>query len=577
VSRAVHAKRTPTAGGRTSISLRPALNRASISERREIRCARLTPRLLSRPLVPPDVAAAARRLEEAMWLGTPLLAPGKDQFYTAMLSGTEGPLSLVSEMGALKLREQPIKARFIAVPKVDYVGTKGKIESLNTQALAEYIDERFIEFYDTKKNDALALGKIIWEKKRFPIDKFADIQRAFPCIIAGLRDYAEFIPLEREIFDLVIIDEASQVSIAQALPAIIRAKKVLVLGDRNQFGNVKTSNAPQEVNVAFMQDLIKSFTEDYADVSDAVRTKIDLFNIRSSVLDFVEPISNFAIQLKKHFRSYPEMISFSSKYFYGDNLQVMKIRGKPIEEVIEFDTIDHDGLIDQRNVNALEAKRIVEKIAECLDRDPPPTVGVITPHTEQQAYIAKLVGEHPQSEEFYDKLRLKIMTFDTCQGEEREIIFYSLVATEEKDRLAYVFPSKLDRDHAEEVDHNLRLQRLNVGLSRGQEKIVFVHSKALEKYASALRVALGQETKESLVIIRLIRNAFAHAPSPVRFSTPEIEEACALLKVPARVGAVDDQKDTNATGRERFRLVCERIGTALRYVPKESITHQVNR
>ena len=46
-----------------------------------------------------------------------------------------------------------------------------------------------------------------------------------------------------------------------------------MLGDRNQFGNVKTSNASQEVNVAFMQDLIKSFTEDYADVSDAVRTK----------------------------------------------------------------------------------------------------------------------------------------------------------------------------------------------------------------------------------------------------------------------------------------------------------------
>ena len=154
------------------------------------------------------------------------------------------------------------------------------------------------------------------------------------------------------------------------------------------------------------------------------------------MLDFVGPISNFAIQLKKHFRSYPEMISFSSKYFYGDSLQVMKIRGEPIEEVIEFDMIDHDGRIDQRNVNALEAKRIVEKIAECLDRDPPPTVGAITPHTEQQAYIAKLVGEHPQSEEFYDKLRLKIMTFDTCQGEEREIILYSLVATKEKDTVS---------------------------------------------------------------------------------------------------------------------------------------------
>jgi CHAD domain/AAA domain len=276
----------------------------------------------------------------------------------------------------------------------------------------------------------MAFGRIIREKQRFPVDKFGEIQDAFPCVIAGLRDYAEFIPLERGLFDLVIIDEASQVSIAQALPAIVRAKKVLVLGDRNQFGNVKTSNASQEVNAAYMQDLIKAFTEDFANVSQIVRTKIDLFNIRSSVLDFIEPISNFAIQLKKHFRSYPEMISFSSKYFYDDSLQVMKIRGKPIEDVIEFDPIDHDGLIDQRNVNAPEAERIVERILELLDVDPSPSIGVITPHTEQQAFLAKLVSDHPRSEEFFDRLRLKIMTFDTCQGEEREIVFYSLVATD---------------------------------------------------------------------------------------------------------------------------------------------------
>jgi hypothetical protein len=50
-----------------------------------------------------------------------------------MLSGTEGPLSLVGEMGALKLREQPVKARFMAVPKVNYVGTKGKIESVEAR------------------------------------------------------------------------------------------------------------------------------------------------------------------------------------------------------------------------------------------------------------------------------------------------------------------------------------------------------------------------------------------------------------------------------------------------------------
>src|ERR1017187_5407332 len=75
------------------------------------------------------------------------------------------------------------------------------------------------------------------------------------------------------------------------------------------------------------------------------------FSMSSAVVMSDEPISNFSIQLKKHFRSYPEMISFSSKYFYGDSLQVMKIRGNPIEDVIEFDELKHDGLIDQRNVN----------------------------------------------------------------------------------------------------------------------------------------------------------------------------------------------------------------------------------
>ena len=448
------------------------------------------------PLVPQYALECTRRLEDAVSRSSPIFAAAKGQFYSAMLAANDGPLALVLRLAELKLREARIAARFANVPKIDYIGAKTKIESLNTQALAEHIDESFINFYNNKKNDAMALGKIIREKQRFPIDKFGDIQSAFPCVIAGLRDYAEFIPLEHGLFDLVIIDEASQVSIAQALPAIVRAKKVLVLGDRSQFGNVKTSNASKEVNAAYMQDLVKAFTEDFANVSQIVRTKIDLFNIRSSVLDFVEPISNFSIQLRKHFRSYPEMIGFSSKYFYGDSLQVMKIRGKPIEDVIEFDRIEHDGLIDRRNVNALEAERIMERISELLDSHPTPSVGVITPHTEQQAFVAKLANDHPRSEELYDKLRLKIMTFDTCQGEEREIIFYSLVATFEKDRLAYVFPKKLDRDDAAEIDHNLRLQRLNVGLSRGQEKIVFTHSKPLTEYSSALRIALLHYEKE---------------------------------------------------------------------------------
>jgi hypothetical protein len=440
--------------------------------------------------IPPRVREAVVRLEEAMANSLALFYPAKDDFYGALYDAQFNPLRSLDQLAALKRRAAIIHRSFEAVPEIDYLGAKTRIESLNTQVLADRIDQQLLEYYDTRKNDATTIGKIIREKKKFPIEKFADLQKAFPCIIAGLRDYAEFIPLEREIFDLVVIDEASQVSIAQALPAIIRAKKVLVLGDRHQFGNVKTNNASREINASYMSDLFKAFAEDYPTSGSAAQTRVELFDIRHSVLDFIEPISNFDIQLKKHFRSYPEMIGFSSKYFYGNSLQVMKIRGKPLDEVIEFDAIEHDGLLEKRNINDMEARHIMARIEKLLELNPVPSVGVITPHTEQQAHISNHVHDHPRSEEIFTKLRLKVMTFDTCQGEEREVILYSLVATNEKDRLMYVFPKALDKDDSEEVDHNLRLQRLNVGLSRGQEKIVFVHSKPIDKYSSALRTAL---------------------------------------------------------------------------------------
>jgi hypothetical protein len=80
------------------------------------------------------------------------------------------------------------------------------------------------------------------------------------------------------------------------------------------------------------------------------------------------------------------------------------------------------------------------------------------------------------------------MTFDTCQGEERDVIVYSMVATRVSDRLAYVFPKALDE--ADEVDHVLRLQRLNVGFSRAKERINFFVSKPIEDFSGAIGRAL---------------------------------------------------------------------------------------
>lgn len=81
------------------------------------------------------------------------------------------------------------------------------------------------------------------------------------------------------------------------------------------------------------------------------------------------------------------------------------------------------------------------------------------------------------------------MTFDSCQGEEREVIFYSLVATRERDVLNYVFPANLT-DAAESIEDKLKMQRLNVGFSRCQEVLWFVLSKPIEEYHGSIGVAI---------------------------------------------------------------------------------------
>ena len=125
--------------------------------------------------------------------------------------------------------------------------------------MAHKLDGRVIDFYENNKNDAETLRAIIRGKQKFPRDKFEKLNNAFPCILAGIRDYAEYIPLNHQMFDLLIIDEASQVSLAQAFPALIRARKVLILGDRKQFSNIKAAQARSDTNRDYLSRLEGSF------------------------------------------------------------------------------------------------------------------------------------------------------------------------------------------------------------------------------------------------------------------------------------------------------------------------------
>ncbi|MFA6944286.1 MAG: AAA domain-containing protein [Pedobacter sp.] len=385
--------------------------------------------------------------------------------------------------------DQKVSRDFSNIHELNYAARMKQIEDLVTTQATYLLDGRLIDFYEHNRSDAQTLRNIIKNKQRFPRDEFKKLKEAFPCILAGIRDYAEYIPLEPELFDLVVIDEASQVSIAQAFPALLRAKKVLILGDKKQFSNIKAAQARGDTNREYLNGLNASFRANIS--TDAIKLeRLHKFNIKTSILEFFEFISNYNIQLLKHFRGYKEIISYSNKYFYQDSLQVMKIRGKSIDEVIKFSyvkTTSADELYP--NTNVKEVEFIISELKRLKDEDKAISVGIITPHTNQQKLLVEMIGKMPEWDYFQDKLQLKIMTFDTCQGEERDTIYYSMVASPDSDKLWGVFIKDLSNVDIEE-DGQIKAQRLNVGFSRAKECVHFVLSKPLEDFAGSAGEAL---------------------------------------------------------------------------------------
>lgn len=376
-----------------------------------------------------------------------------------------------------------------------YISNKRGMQENVTLNTIHLLDGRVLEFYDNNKNTASTLKKIIQKKGKFPKSDFGLLKKAFPCILAGIRDYADYIPLETDLFDLIIIDEASQVSVAQAMPALIRGKKILVLGDKMQFSNVKSNQAKSEINNEYKAQVRDAYlSSPYR--SREHQVKLENFDIRSSILDFFEFTSNYQAMLNKYFRGYKEIISYSNKHFYKNKLQVMKIRGKSIADVLVFTEINHDGKLELvPKSNRLELEAIKEELLKLLEQNYPGSVGIITPHTNQRRLLFTEIRKMPEYSELEKRFNLKIMTFDTCQGEERDIIIYSMVAHPGADSLYGVFLKDMSELDLEE-DGKIKAQRLNVGFSRAKEKMHFFLSKPIDEYSGEIGNALRHYQNE---------------------------------------------------------------------------------
>ncbi len=277
------------------------------------------------------------------------------------------------------------------------------------------------------------------------------------------------LPLERGLFDLVIIDEASQCDVASALPVLVRGKRALIVGDDNQLLHIASLGDVRERLLAQKSGL----TDDQADEFSHIHTSCFAL-ARSRV-----PAGPILLDL--HFRSHAAIIGFSSRQFYAGNLELCS-PATPPKTLQPFEWIHTDGRSERGGVNGRsrlnreEAEEVIEAIKRDLQtyRDNDCSVGVVTPFAAQAELIRELLRERFGPDPvFTGSKKLVAATAHRFQGDERDVMYFSPV---------------IDR-HLREPEVRFAANRnlVNVALTRARKRLVIVGDiKACRAHDNAL-------------------------------------------------------------------------------------------
>ena len=216
---------------------------------------------------------------------------------------------------------------------------------------------------DQKKRQRLIVhSKSLVSRKRVLQDRllekedFKPLLNAFPCWCTTTYAISNSLPLKPGLFDVVIIDEASQCDIASCFPVLYRAKKAVIVGDDKQLAHLSFLEKAKE----------QSFLNQYG-IDDKYQL---MWRFRTnSMFDLANYYSASPVLLDEHFRSSRPIIEFSSNEFYGGRIKIMRPyfdKKCPIE--LEYVT---DGTVDPEITrNMAESEAIIRKlqdiISECM-------------------------------------------------------------------------------------------------------------------------------------------------------------------------------------------------------------------
>jgi very-short-patch-repair endonuclease len=281
----------------------------------------------------------------------------------------------------------------------------------------------------------------------------AKANRAIRCWIMPHWRVSESLPSELALFDLVILDEASQ-SDLWALPALLRAKKLLIVGDNKQVS--PSAVGVREVDIRQLHSRFLR-TLPFGDVLTPDKSIYDLASVM---------FASDLVRLREHFRCVEPIIEFSNHLCYNGEIRCLRV-ATAAERITPplVDVFVRDGARDARTVkiNRAEARAIVDEI-KVLTSDSAfakRTIGVVSllGNDQPRFIFERLIAELGEEKIVRHQIRCgDAMTF---QGREADIVFISMVS---------------DTETVRALSGEMYEQRFNVAVSRAKDRVYLYRS-----------------------------------------------------------------------------------------------------
>lgn len=311
-------------------------------------------------------------------------------------------------------------------------------------------------YRDALANVGMGTGKYAERFRQAARSAMQVAQGAVPAWVMPLQQVLASIPAEQNSFDVVIIDEASQADIT-SLFLLWLAPRVIVVGDDKQC-------APSEVSSGALDKVFDRLDSYLFDVPVHLRATL---TPRSSIFSMLRTRFGQVIRLREHFRCMPEIIGWSSQMFYRD-APLVPVRQFGADRLPPLRTsYVPGGYVEGKYAtlhNPPEAEAIVDQLQACLE-DPAydgKTFGVVVLQGNAQVSVIQNALLNRIPSEVLDERRLRVGTPPDFQGDERHVVFLSMVVAPEQN-FASLTKSEYQR-------------RFNVAASRAQDQLWLFHS-----------------------------------------------------------------------------------------------------